>query len=67
MWALDIKGKFDTVNYLLLKDYLEKLEPKGEKVLGLVSQTNGYRILVKEFETAAFVERHPDIIINKDK
>lgn len=65
IWTLEINKPFKTVDYLILSGYLSKLEPKGDKVMSMISTTNGYKILVKAFRTEAFEERYPEVKINK--
>lgn len=65
-WILDIDtlDNYDLVNEI--RDVLNIIEPKGDKIIKILNSKNGCHLITKPFNTQEFCKEYPEINIHKD-
>lgn len=63
-WVVDIDVK-DMVEVNTVKDFVNNLDPIGDKVEVVITTKNGYHLITKKFNTQVFKEKYPEHEIQK--
>ena len=64
-WIVDIDN-LDSEYVSQVHDYINDIEPAGNKVLALQHTKNGYHLITRPFNSQTFGTRFPEIDIHKD-
>ncbi|MCB1711882.1 MAG: hypothetical protein KDH96_05225 [Candidatus Riesia sp.] len=63
-WILDVDSRDFNINELV--DYINTLQPEGDKIWTVLLSKSGYHIITRPFNLKDFKERYPEIEVHKD-
>jgi len=65
-WILDIDFELTPNTFNSIKEYLNNLEPIGNKIIETIPSKSGSHIITKPFNTVKFIKDYSNIEIHKD-
>jgi hypothetical protein len=65
-WILDIDGEVDSSWIDEIKEFINNIEPEGNKILKELPTKNGLHLITSPFNLQAFKMEYPIIDVHKD-
>lgn len=65
-WILDIDEEKHFDWWYNINDFIDNIEPKGEKVISRIASKNGSHLITKPFNLQSFKIQYPEIEVHKD-